>query len=190
VEIKGDKVILRDWKVSDFEYYRYWMSPEHEWHKFDGPYYPRTTKEEVEESIEKLSNQITNNNFEIPRRSLIVTSTNSDQLIGRVNCYWESKETKWLCIGIGIYDDSLWGTGLGADALKIWINYLFSAHEDIVRLDLRTWSGNIGMIKLAQKLGFKQEACFRKARIVDGKYYDSLVYGILREEWNKRVNDV
>jgi putative hydrolase of HD superfamily len=36
---------------------------------------------------------------------------------------------------------------------------------------------------VAQKLGFQQEACFRNARIVDGAFYDSLAYGILREEW-------
>jgi len=44
----------------------------------------------------------------------------------------------------------------------------------------------MGMIKLARKLGFQQEACFRKARIVDGKYYDGLGFGILREEWKNR----
>lgn len=36
-------------------------------------------------------------------------------------------------------------------------------------LDLRTWSGNHGMMRLAEKLGFLQEACFRKARIVRGE---------------------
>ncbi len=39
------------------------------------------------------------------------------------------------------------------------------------------------MMALAEKLGFKKEAEYRKARIVDGQYYDSVSYGILREEW-------
>jgi putative hydrolase of HD superfamily len=40
------------------------------------------------------------------------------------------------------------------------------------------------MMRLAEKLGFLQEACYRQARIVEGKYYDSVGYGILRTEWN------
>lgn len=42
------------------------------------------------------------------------------------------------------------------------------------------------MIRLAAKLGFQEEARFRKARIVNGEYYDGLGYGILREEWAGR----
>jgi len=39
------------------------------------------------------------------------------------------------------------------------------------------------MIRLALKLGMIEEARFRNARIVLGNYYDSVSYGILREEW-------
>jgi putative hydrolase of HD superfamily len=39
------------------------------------------------------------------------------------------------------------------------------------------------MMKLAEKVGFTLEARFRNARIVDGKYYDSIGYGILKSEW-------
>jgi putative hydrolase of HD superfamily len=38
----------------------------------------------------------------------------------------------------------------------------------LVRLGLDTWSGNVRMMRLAEKLGFVQEACFRMARIVRG----------------------
>lgn len=46
-----------------------------------------------------------------------------------------------------------------------------------------TWSGNLRMMRLAEKLGLKKEAVYRKARIVDRTYYDSVSYGILRDEW-------
>lgn len=32
-------------------------------------------------------------------------------------------------------------------------------------------------------IGFKEEARFRKARIIKGEYFDSIGMGILREEW-------
>jgi RimJ/RimL family protein N-acetyltransferase len=36
---------------------------------------------------------------------------------------------------------------------------------------------------VAVKLGFTEEARIRRARRVGGEYYDRMVYGVLREEW-------
>ena len=63
------------------------------------------------------------------------------------------------------------------------ISKLFDKNTEIVRLGLTTWSGNKRMMKLAEKLGLKKEATSRKARIINNKYYDSVSYGILCEEW-------
>jgi len=42
------------------------------------------------------------------------------------------------------------------------------------------------MMRVAEKLGYQLEARFRHARIVNGRYYDGLGYGVLREEWARR----
>lgn len=60
---------------------------------------------------------------------------------------------------------------------------MFKEKTEIVRIGITTWSGNSGMIRLAKKLGMKEEARYRKARIVNGKYFDSVSYGILKKEW-------
>ena len=181
--MKGEKILLRDWKESDFDLYRYYRRPEHKWHKYDGPYYPRQSDEKIQYYLNKVKEKIKLDDFEYPRQKLVLADIQTDKLIGLVNAYWESKETNWLNMGIGIYDDSLWGQGLGLETMTLWMNYLFEGYHEIVRLGFMTWSGNKGMIRLGQKLGMKEEARFRKARIVDGEYYDSLGYGILREEW-------
>lgn len=108
-------------------------------------------------------------------------------MIGTVSWYWQSKATNWKSIGIVIYDEQYWGKGIGTDSLKLWIDYLFETAKEITRLDLRTWSGNERMISLAKKIGFKEEARFRKARIINGLHYDSIGMGILREEWHEMV---
>lgn len=117
---------------------------------------------------------------------LVIADKTTNQMIGTVSSYWESIETHWLCAGITIYDPNYWEKGIGFEALGFWIEYLFNAHPQIVRLDMRTWSGNKGLMGLAKKLHFMQEACFRMARIVDGKYCDGLGYGILRTEWEMK----
>jgi RimJ/RimL family protein N-acetyltransferase len=39
------------------------------------------------------------------------------------------------------------------------------------------------MMRVAEKLGMKQEACTRNGCEVGGRFYNRLRYGILREEW-------
>lgn len=180
--IEGSKTVLRDWTLEDLADFKFWLQPQHRWHDLNGPYY-KITETEAAEKVKKLESKIAEKRFSEPRSQLVIADKSSNQLIGTVSSYWESKETNWLCAGITIYNPENWGKGIGLEALSLWVNYLFMAHSSIVRLDLRTWSGNQGMIKLAEKLGFTKEACFRKARIVAGEYYDGLGYGILREEW-------
>lgn len=51
---------------------------------------------------------------------------------------------------------------------------------------MTTWSGNPRMMALARKLGFQQEARLRKVRYYQGEYYDSVKFGVLRDEWVHR----
>jgi putative hydrolase of HD superfamily len=136
--------------------------------------------------VERFRQAITSQEWPDLRPRVAIADFTDDSLLGTVSRYWISQETNWPAIGISIYDPVNWRKGLGYEALGLWCQYLFDNEPNFVRLDLRTWSGNIGMIRLAEKLGFQQEAVFRMARIVDGEYYDGLGYGILRTEWDAR----
>lgn len=185
MQISGKRVQLRDIKSKDRLNLIHWLQPHHEWHKFNGPYYPPTLPENIPSMVDNwLSPELS-----AIRYRLVIAHQENDELMGLVTRYWISKETHWLAIGIAVYDAQTWGKGLGYEALGLWCDYLFASNPNLVRLDLRTWSGNMGMIKLAENLAFICEATFRKARIVDGKYYDGLGYGILREEWEHLYSD-
>ena len=184
-KLTGKKIILRDPQLSDLEAFGYWMQPGHEWQKTDGPYYTRPSKEQVAEIVVKWEQAINAQNWPDLRQRLVVVESLNESVIGMVNRYWISEGTNWTALGITIYYPEFWGKGYGSEALGIWCQYLFDNEPKFVRLDLRTWSGNIGMMKVAKKLGFKKEAVFRMARIVDGEYYDGLGYGILRTEWEE-----
>jgi putative hydrolase of HD superfamily len=185
--LRGQRVVLRDFEEADLERYAYWLTGAHEWRRFDGPYYPGTDPGELAQRIEELRGRIERGEWPEPRRRLVVADSDSNALIGTVAWYWISEETNWPAAGISIYDPAHWGKGLGTEALTLWIDYLFAQGPDFTRVDLRTWSGNERMVRLAEKLGFRKEACFRKARVVDGKHYDGLAYGVLREEWQARA---
>lgn len=108
----------------------------------------------------------------------------NDVIIGMVSCYWESKATRWLEMGIVIYQESKLRKGYGREAMRLWIQKCFSNYPEIERVGMTTWSGNTGLIALAQRLGMQEEARIRKVRYYEGVYYDSMKYGILRSEWN------
>ncbi|MCB0063276.1 MAG: GNAT family N-acetyltransferase [Caldilineaceae bacterium] len=86
-------------------------------------------------------------------------------------------------LGICIFDPAHWGHGIGYIALGVWTQYIFDELPEIVRLGMRTWSGNVGMVRLAEKLGFQEEMRLRQARIVNGDYFDAVGFGVLRQEW-------
>lgn len=183
IVLEGRRVRLRDWLVDDLSIYAHWLQPGHHWQELDGPYYEKSTADEIPGIIEKIRTRITENHFTDPRSRLVIAELEGNRMIGQVSSYWISKETHWLAAGIVIFDPSLWGKGYGFEALGLWADYLFTLNPHIVRLDLQTWSGNTGMMRLASKLDFQLEGRFRNARIVRGEYYDALGYGILREEW-------
>lgn len=146
-----------------------------EWSKWNGPYFEDYVAYTYDEFKEKLTfYKNTENN-----QGIFV----DDVLVGDVCRYWEYEKTRWLEIGIVIYDENYWNKGVGTTALKWWITDTFSHFPDIEHIGLTTWSGNHRMMKASEKLGLKQEACIRKVRYWQGVYYDSVKYGVLREEW-------
>lgn len=185
LKILGNQIVLRDWELGDLKAYEYWQTENLEWKNWDGPYYPLKTADELKEFLARKRTTILQQDFEEPRRTLVIAAKASNQLLGTVSWYWQSRETNWLSNGIVLFDRQHRNRGIGFEALGLWNQYLFDRFPQIVRLDLRTWSGNIGMMRLAEKLGYTLEARFRKARIVKGKYFDSIGYGILREEWSR-----
>ena len=184
----GPTLLLRDMALRDLESWRHWMQPGHKWRELDGPYYRQdTTSASIDEAVEKHRARLSSGKARPDvRERAVVVRRSDDALLGQVSRYWISQETDWAALGVVIYDPTLWRSGLGYQALGLWTDYQFENEHRFVRLDLRTWSGNMGMMHLAQKLGYREEARFRMARIVKGAYYDGLGYGLLRDEWTAR----
>lgn len=107
----------------------------------------------------------------------------NDLLVGLVSRYWIDQNTRWLEIGIVIYDENYWSGGIGTQALTQWISKTFHDLPEIEHIGLTTWSGNSRMLKVSEKIGMIQEARIRKVRYYQGVYYDSVKYGVLRDEW-------
>lgn len=183
MHIYTKNIAIRDWQSKDIPIIRHWYSGHHAWMDMDAPYFTKPTKELLDKRIHAYNDLCSTQNVTHVRKNLVIAF--NDELIGNINWYYTSKETNWISIGISIFDTAHHGKGFGSEALAAWTLYLFEQLPQIVRLDLYTWSGNIAMQKCALHVGYKEEARFRNARIVNGVYYDSIGLGILREEWDE-----
>jgi RimJ/RimL family protein N-acetyltransferase len=55
--------------------------------------------------------------------------------------------------GIDICEDDAMGHGLGSEALKLWVDYLFT-NSNLHNVALETWLFNSRIMHVAEKLGF------------------------------------
>ena len=200
----GTAVTLRGWTEPDLDAFRGWLQPEHDWHRWDGPYYPVPTDEQADALVTALAlnHGLTWTTLSAPQSppstpappapppatgalppNRLVVDVDGE-LVGTVAWYWESRETEWARMGVTVYDPAVRGRGIGRTALALWTTVLF-ATTPWVRLDFATWSGNAAMLGVGKALGFVEEARFRQARVVDGVRHDSVVMGVLRDEWRE-----
>lgn len=157
------------WEVS------YGPKADLKWMEFDGPYFedPVLTWEEFATGWGKTA-------VNDPHRNLVLVG---NKIVGIVTAYWEDGKLKqWLEIGIAIYDADYWGKGIGHFALRLWYQQLFEMYPYLPHIGFTTWSGNIGMQKAGEKSGMREEGRIRKVRFWKNHYFDSVKYGILRDE--------
>ena len=89
-----------------------------------------------------------------------------------------SLEHKKAEYGIFIGEESARGCGVGSRAAEMMIHYCFETLK-LHRLFLRVYADNTAAIKSYENAGFKREALLRDDVLVNGKYHDIVLMGIL-----------
>ena len=81
------------------------------------------------------------------------------------------------------------GKGYATEAVRIIVDNLFLSH-DIVRIQAETHPENTAHQRALESNGFTHEAIIRKSLFSRGAWRDSVLYSILREDWEKRETEV
>jgi RimJ/RimL family protein N-acetyltransferase len=89
----------------------------------------------------------------------------------------------WIEIGYDVLPSER-RNGYASEAIQIMIDYLFLS-KDIPRILVCTDARNIAAIRAAEKAGFRKEGIIRKGGFTNGKFVDTCLLGILREEWKE-----
>ncbi|MDE6107925.1 MAG: GNAT family N-acetyltransferase [Oscillospiraceae bacterium] len=188
-------ILLRDMEEKDIADEIRWHTIETEWALWDGPW----EMEEVlatfdpekhrREELEWLAKPK-------PDHRLSLELDADGVHIGSVNAYCLDDNLEWKplelgadhkaqhwAVGIEICESAYWSHGWGTRALTGYIHYHLK--EGYTDLYTQTWSGNLRMIALAQKLGFRE--CLRRPglRQVRGGTYDGLTFKLDREAFER-----
>lgn len=195
MEIRYKNVILRDMVATDMEDEIRWNTVETAWGLWDAPWEDCFSDFDPDAYREKARKklQAPQDGF---RWRLQVAYTDGTH-IGNVSAYLIDDNYEWIAeknlqpgqrffyaVGADIKEPSYWGRGLGTEALAAYIRYhLEMGHTDIFT---QTWSGNVRMVKCAEKLGFY--VCDREIgyQTVRGEKVDGLTFRLDVEQFRKR----
>ena len=137
----------------------------------------------VKKQYEKLEKQIEE------RKNLYhftIRTSADDRLIGKAlvqRVEWTNGNCN-IRLGIGSAEDQR--KGYGTQALTMLVRFAF-AELNMFRVTANVAEYNEGAIALAKKLGFTEEVRRRHALERDGRRWDLLVFGLLKDEWLKQA---
>ena len=114
-----------------------------------------------------------------------IRALDDNRLLGDINLdvtdSWGSRDA---FVGLGIGNRNDWGKGYGTDTMKIILRFAFT-EINLRRVSLNIFEYNPRAIRSYEKTGFRHEGRLRGALLRDGKRWDELYMGILRDDWIK-----
>ncbi len=102
--------------------------------------------------------------------------------VGSIDLHEASAEDRKATLGIAIGDKEYWSRGYGTDAIVTLLRFAFdemNLHRVALHCDERNGRG----LACYRKCGFVEEGRLRQDRYRKGRYWDTVVMGVLREEF-------
>jgi len=165
--LEGERVRLRPLEPADSEYYKWFNDPE----VCAGNshcVYPMT-QDDVHEYVNRKDN--------LPL-AIVLPGVDMNLHIGNIALHDIHPINRSADMALIIWYKIAWGMGYGTEACNLIINHAWNA-LNLHRITCGTFSTNVGMMRLAEKLGFVQEGVRKQAAWKNGEWVDVVEYGLL-----------
>lgn len=180
--IETDRLQLREIEEGDFDaIHDYGSDPEVVQYVAWGPNTEQVSRDFVENSLAKAAAE--------PRLDYVLAVVPRDgrELVGTVGLYLPFAEAHSAMLGYA-YGRGAWGQGFATEAARPMLALAF----DVLHLD-RVWAScdpeNGASARVLEKIGMSLEGRLRHDQNIRGVLRDSLVWGILRDEWRDTTRD-
>ena len=111
-----------------------------------------------------------------------------DKLLGDIDLFVANWTGRDAFVGLGIGEREFWGKGYGTDVMRVILRYAFT-EVNLNRVTLNVFEYNPRAIRSYEKAGFRHEGRVRQFLNKEGRRWDMLFMGILREEWMKQYGN-
>ncbi|MDQ0351899.1 RimJ/RimL family protein N-acetyltransferase [Alkalibacillus filiformis] len=172
----SNRIYLRKVELGDTELYQSWRNDVDVMYSTN----PSLDVYSYEDTRSFVENVLVNSNTS---KSYIIVERNGETPIGitsLINMDYKNRNAE--CI-IDLGNKQYWGKGYAKEALTLLLNYAFM-ELNLHRVSLKVFDFNEAAIQLYQKLGFKEEGRAREALYRNGKWYDVIHMGLLKDEFN------
>jgi RimJ/RimL family protein N-acetyltransferase len=105
-----------------------------------------------------------------------------DKLIGGLNLDVVDWPGRDAFVGLGIGETDYWSKGYGTDVMNILLRFALT-EINLRRVTLTVFEYNPRAIRSYEKAGFRHEGHLRNYLNREGRRWNELYMGILREEW-------
>ncbi|MHC8950529.1 GNAT family N-acetyltransferase [Sphingobacterium hungaricum] len=110
-----------------------------------------------------------------------------ERIVGRIGLHYINRHNRNGAIGYWL-DKSVEGKGIISACCKKLIDYAFEK-VGLERLELKAAVQNQRSRSVAERMGFQQEGIMRHAEIVNGTFYDLVLYAMLKGDWEQARRD-
>lgn len=176
MQLQTERLLLRDFVPADWEAVLAYQS-----NPLYLRYYPWTGR--TPEAVQEFVSMFIRRQQEQPRTKFpfAVTLRSTGQLIGNCGIRMESTSAHEAGMGFELAPEQ-WGNGYATEAARAVLDFGF------MELNLhRVWAecvaDNIGSARVLTKLGMQLEGRLREKEYYKGRWWDQLLFAILRPEW-------
>jgi RimJ/RimL family protein N-acetyltransferase len=171
--LMGPSVYLRPLEREDARQLVTWLN-DPEVTRYLRIYQPLTMTAE-EEFLRRASENTTEVHLGIALRA-------DDRLLGTTGLRDMDPRNRHAEFGIFLGDKGVWGKGVGTEATRLMVRHAFET-LNLHRVWLHVTEFNERGLRVYQKVGFRTEGRLRQDVFREGRYWDTIIMGVLRDEW-------
>jgi [ribosomal protein S5]-alanine N-acetyltransferase len=116
---------------------------------------------------------------------LAIALREEDKFVGVTGLHNLDARHRSITFGIAIGEKAAWGKGYGTEATRLMVGFAFQT-LNLNRVSLDVYAFNERAQRCYEKAGFRVEGRQRQSHFAEGRYWDTIIMGLLREEWQPK----
>lgn len=176
MQLTTERLLLRDFAPDDWPaVHDYGSRPEACRYQAWGPNSEEDSRAVVQRAIDSAREEPRS------RYHLAIELLVERRMIGSVRLAIQSQRFRCGVLAYIVHPE-LWGQGIATEAARAMLDLGFSGLH-LHRIEATCDPRNVASARLLEKLGLRQEGCQREAMLLRDGWRDSLLWGLLEQEW-------